>query len=501
MKRTAQILLGLFLLSSVIFNSSFITIEETKAEQGFSYVVNKTYDATSDIFVCEVADGTISDLPVSNAFVACSTRTTYDIDFTDSFIHLNAACGGNKTNKAFVVGFVNPIPAKRFKTIALRISAYGQRPNLNTYNVNEISDGKLGEIKETITSLSKEKFTTVSLSSELYADKDGYVRRIVFASEPSTATIRDFLIDSLELKDEQPEYVPVVVGEGYILPDKPTDCDGLFLGWELNGKLYKANAVSLESGEINPIVADFALGEGASIRLKPTKEDTGIRFIANFDKNSFLRCKNYIEEIGVIILPTDLIGDEEFTDENSGKPAVFLLKKDDELTFNNDGKIELRATIKSIRESNYGRNFSARAFLTVNYGDGDIEKVFCNYNGENARSVYFVATKAYLDKNTTETQKDILYEYLSKVANITVNLANYSARLTATEAKVNAAKSVTLTAFDENSVTLEIVAKQSFSLIVNGKEIRKENIISQSRSDDLFTFVIKSDALADKNLN
>ena len=70
MKRIAQIFLGLFLLSSVIFYGNFITTKETKAEQGFSYVANQKYDATSDYFVCQLEDEIISGLPVANKFIA-----------------------------------------------------------------------------------------------------------------------------------------------------------------------------------------------------------------------------------------------------------------------------------------------------------------------------------------------------------------------------------------------------------------------------------------------
>ena len=495
MKRIAQIFLGLFLLSSVIFFGNFITTKETKAEQGFSYVANQKYDATSDYFVCGLEDESISGLPVSKYFYAAEKAIDIEVETDKPFIYLSSPCGGTNTNKAFVVRFANPIPSKRFKTIVLSFAYPGSvKPDLNVYNINEISDGSLGDIKETIT-VSGGEFRDRTLSSELYADSDGYVRSIVFARDPANKPVQNICINGLELRDEQPEEVPVYVDKGDILPDKPTDCGGLFLGWELNGNLYKAKTVSPESGEINALVADFKTDKGASIRLKPTLEETGVRFAAIFDESSFLQCEKYIEEIGVIVMPTDLIGNEDFTDESSGKPAIFLLKRDDELAFN-DGKLILRATIKSIKETNYGRYYSARAFLTVKYGDGTTERIFCDYDENyNSRSVYYVATKAYLDEKTDETQKKILSEYLSKVADITVDLTNYTANATETETGINAADSVTLAASDENTITLEIVAYTPFSLIINGKEIREENIISETRTDDRFTIVIRKSVL------
>lgn len=499
MKHIAKIVLSLFLLSSIGFYGNFITTKEIKAEQNFSYVANHQYEATSDYFVCLSEDETISGLPVANYFFAAEKNFGMDInDKGKPFIYLSSPCGGNNTNKAFVVRFVNPIPSKRFKTIVLSFAYPGTvKPLLNAYNINEISDGSLGDKKQDIT-ISKQNFAENSLSSELYADSDGYVRSIVFARDPADKPVQNICINGLKLRDEQVEQVeevPVYVDKGDILPDKPTDCGGLFLGWELNGNLYKASTVSPESGEINAVVADFKMDEGASIRLKPTVEETGVRFAANFEEDSFLQCEKHIEEIGVIVMPTDLIGNEDFTDESSGKPAIFILKKDDELEFNG-GKLILRATIKSIKETNYGRYFSARAFVTVKYGDGKTEKIFCDYDEDNnSRSVYFVATKAYLDKETSETQKEILSEYLSKVANITVDSASNTASVTATETGINAADSVTVVASDENSITLGIVAETSFSLIVNGKEIRGENIISKTCSDNLFTVTIKRNAL------
>lgn len=494
MKRIAQIFLGLFLLASVIFYGNFITTKETKAEQGFSYVANQKYDATKSIFVDE-NDGIVNGLPVSRHFDFRDFDFLNVFDNTqDAYISSFTECGNSKDYKALVVEFANPIPSKRFKTIVLSVGCSDSKPTLNTYNINEINNGSLGKIKETI-SVSKETFKEQSFSSELYADTDGFVRGIVFANEKVDATIKNFCIDSLELRDEQNKEVGVYVDKGDILPDKPIDCGGLFLGWEVNENLYKANTVSLESGEINAVVADFKMAEGASIRLKPTLEETGIRFTANFKEYSFLQCEKYIEEMGVIVMPKDLIGNEDFTDESSGKPAIFLLKKDSELAFNN-GELVLRATIKSIKETNYCRYFSARAFLTVKYGDGTTERIFCDYNeNDNSRNVYFVATKAYLDKKTDEAQKEILSEYLSKVANITVDFSKNTADVAITETSINAAKSATFVASDENTITLEIGAETPFSLIVNGKEIRGDNIISKTRSDNRFTVVIKRSAL------
>lgn len=397
MKRIAQIFLGLFLLSSVIFYGNFITTKETKAEQGFSYVANQKYDATSDYFVCQLADEIISGLPVANYFFAAEKVIGIEVETDKPFIYLSSLDEKN-IYKPFVVRFVKPIPTERFKTIVLSFAYPGSvSPVLNAYNINEISNGSLGDIKETI-QVPGGKFGEQSFSSELYADSDGYVRSIVFARDPANKPVTNICINSLELRDEQNKEVGVYVDKGDILPDKPIDCGGLFLGWEVNENLYKANTVSLESGEINAVVADFKMAEGASIRLKPTLEETGIRFTANFKEYSFLQCEKYIEEMGVIVMPKDLIGNEEFTDESSGKPAIFLLKKDSKLAFNN-GELVLRATIKSIKETNYGRYFSARAFLTVKYGDGTTERIFCDYNeNDNSRNVYFVAKKAYLDK-------------------------------------------------------------------------------------------------------
>lgn len=495
MKRIAQIFLGLFLLASVIFYGNFITTKETKAEQGFSYVANQKYDATSDYFVCGLKDESISGLPVSNDFYYTESQFGIEVETDKPFIYLSSSCGSNNTNKAFVVRFVNPIPSERFKTIVLSFAYPGKvSPVLNSYNINEISNGSLGNIKETIT-ISKKNFSEQSFSSELYADSDGYVRSIVFARDPANKPVTKICINSLELRDEQNKEVGVYVDKGDILPDKPIDCGGLFLGWEVNENLYKANTVSLESGEINAVVADFKMAEGASIRLKPTLEETGIRFTANFKEYSFLQCEKYIEEMGVIVMPKDLIGNEEFTDESSGKPAIFLLKKDSKLAFNN-GELVLRATIKSIKETNYGRYFSARAFLTVKYGDGTIERIFCDYNeNDNSRNVYSVATNAYLDKKTDEAQKKILSEYLSKVANITVDILENTANVAKTKTSINAANSATFVASDENTITLEIDAKTPFSLIVNDKEIRGDNIISKTRSDNRFTVIIKRSAL------
>ncbi len=229
MKRIAQIFLGLFLLASVIFYGNFITTKETKAEQGFSYVANQKYDATSDYFVCQLADEIISGLPVANYFFAAEKVIGIEVETDKPFIYLSSLDEKN-IYKPFVVRFVNPIPSDRFKTIVLSFAYPGSvSPVLNAYNINEISNGSLGDIKETI-KVPGVNFEEQSFSSELYADSDGYVRSIVFARDPANKPVTNICINSLELRDEQNKEVGVYVDKGDILPDKPIDCGGLFLG-------------------------------------------------------------------------------------------------------------------------------------------------------------------------------------------------------------------------------------------------------------------------------
>ncbi len=78
----------------------------------------------------------------------------------------------------FVADLVHPIDASVFNTVNLRVFSNVPR-TFAAYNASNIVEGDLGEALETFSIVGK-KFTTISLSSALYADENGMIEQFVF---------------------------------------------------------------------------------------------------------------------------------------------------------------------------------------------------------------------------------------------------------------------------------------------------------------------------------
>ena len=89
-----------------------------------------------------------------------------------------ASSGNTQKDYITVLRLVNPISATEFNQINLRVYSNHKR-TLYSYNDNGISTATLGNALESFT-LGGAVFTTLNLTSSLYADADGMVRTIVF---------------------------------------------------------------------------------------------------------------------------------------------------------------------------------------------------------------------------------------------------------------------------------------------------------------------------------
>ena len=161
------------------------------------------------------------------------------------------------------------------------------------------------------------------------------------------------------VKDSAERLISVSAGEALpVLNNTKTE---IFLGWEKDGELYKAGTAAASEGTYVAAFYDYYLVDGAYIRLGDTAAESGIRFEGIMNEAAMRGLGGYIAGAGVIVLPTDLIGSSAFTTETSGNPAVFYAEKS-EFSFSG-GKMNVRCTIKTIREANYNRSYSGRAFL------------------------------------------------------------------------------------------------------------------------------------------
>ena len=149
----------------------------------------------------------------------------------------------------------------------------------------------------------------------------------------------------------------ITEGETFVLPENG---ETGFIGYEIDGKLYFAKDEIVVNSDTTAVSVKLDIEFlGASMRLT---EPAGLRFEYSADKQGFDKLSSLATvEIGVVLLPTDLIGDgEELTldTENAARTG--------EISFSDtETEKKFNAVLTEIPESGYEREFTARAFVTV----------------------------------------------------------------------------------------------------------------------------------------
>ncbi len=195
-----------------------------------------------------------------------------------------------------------------------------------------------------------------------------------------------------------------------------------------------------------------SLEDGASVRISDSVSESGIRFTATVNKEY----ADLYNEFGIVIVPTDYLTETNgvFTMAALDALAAHTVKYEKikaELFQNgeNDSYYLFTGALKTVREENYERDFSAILYFIDNEGN----VTYGTYNEEkNSRSVSYVASKALEDLKTeggngteypyetlgvysrfTEAQRQLLGLYASStdLAVISYNICaeNVSARV------------------------------------------------------------------------
>ena len=151
---------------------------------------------------------------------------------------------------------------------------------------------------------------------------------------------------------------------------------------------------------VDALQASFEMHGGAAVKMSTP---TGLRFGATLDLDALNTLKNtsgvISVEAGMIILPYDYLGVGELPRLDSGRvvdqdilviPCTILEKDYFTGTF--------YGAITNIKEANYNRQFSARAYITYTVG-GTVTKTYTIYaeTNDNVRSVNYVSYAALLD--------------------------------------------------------------------------------------------------------
>lgn len=224
------------------------------------------------------------------------------------------------------------------------------------------------------------------------------------------------------------------------------------IGYNVDGKLYAKGDVITATTDITVTEVELNLNmeDGAKVRVSDNgTQYGGLRFTVTADAET-------VDTYGIAvkgqIIPTDLI-DGTYDVGETGAKSVDLTTFDTE-----DGVNTYCITLTNVLYTNYNRAFSALAYATVTYEDGDTATVTTAYDAQkNSRSIYQVAVKASNDttEDYTTTQRGILNSYIS----YTVNLVNVEGSVSVATAE-DGLNDVSLRKYtavqDGNTVTITI---------------------------------------------
>ena len=212
----------------------------------------------------------------------------------------------------------------------------------------------------------------------------------------------------------------VFPGDSYNLGTESND-GKIFIGWKVNDVLHQANtSVTVNANlTIVPQWIEYALQEGAYINLTTNAATSGIRFVADLDKDSYEANAAHIKKIGIIMMPQDMWLEDDFTlanytTGNSATSAMDFSLASENFTFTAEGKLSLGATIRKLYKENYDRAIMARAYVVVNYGGDDVY-LYADMNAANVRTVYELAKTAIEKGGLTPEKQAIAQGYVNYV--------------------------------------------------------------------------------------
>lgn len=277
------------------------------------------------------------------------------------------------------------------------------------------------------------------------------------------------------------------VADTYVFARPQVATNKIYAGWTFQGELTQVGetvemaSYTKRTIETEAVLLGYGSITGASIRYDQTGDCSGIRFGAKLFMEDFGAFEEHIQGVGIIVMPGDLLGTEEFTLANygaAGQAKNFFVSAA-EIASDNE-YFTFYAVIAKVLQSNYNRVLFARAYVLMENGE------YIWTTNVEYRSVYEVATAImdeYKEKANLETwQTTIVETYLNGVANVT-----YEDGMTKV---LSSALSPVITAAEAeetgNYVTIKLTTqKTSFAAITyNGKRVKNA---TQSYSDGILT--------------
>ena len=214
--------------------------------------------------------------------------------------------------------------------------------------------------------------------------------------------------------------------------------DMIFMGWaDAEGNAVTFDTAVVPGMVLVPVyedVDDYINFAGVQIRVASADKRQGLRFVADIKKS--LDEKTELEEFGMVLIPSAMIGDNRaYTEYNpEGGNCEYNIIGAEQIyngsTHTYGGKIYNSATVKAehifkdlgdalryttcvigITEANYTRYYTIRAYAKYNVNG----KSYTAYSDAFRSSIYEVAKAASVDDTITEEAKAVVDGIISKV--------------------------------------------------------------------------------------
>lgn len=148
----------------------------------------------------------------------------------------------------------------------------------------------------------------------------------------------------------------------------------------------------------------MVMQDGASARLGG--ENNGLRFTTLVDKTFYDELSAATVEIGTVIIPSDLLGENLLTLETAEAKKTVLAQEKCALKDFSETQYSYGGVLVDVKDGNLMREFTGRGYILVDEGL-DTEAVYYAEQADNSRSVMYVLS-AFLAAGTGEAE-DVAY--------------------------------------------------------------------------------------------
>lgn len=200
----------------------------------------------------------------------------------------------------------------------------------------------------------------------------------------------------------------------------PADGQGYY---DVTKKVAYAPGTELKVNEnmtLKSIELNVTMTKGASIRLAAP---TGLRFQTTVKSGNGIAADEILNSktvtTGTLITTLDLYTTHGNTLTKESASIYTVLDIANNGWFGEESKKETGkfcGSIIKIQRKNYGREFIAVGYATINYSNGDTKTVYAEVTENNAKSIEYVASKvqksAAYKNNYTDAQKAIIDKYI-----------------------------------------------------------------------------------------